>query len=390
MPGPRHGSLLLLTAAVLVAGCGDGSHVRMSVSPPVSLWDAPVRLAISGLRPHERVAVRANGRAVALVADAAGRVDLAGDASLRVMWLLDPRIPPAGGTRLTLTAAGAQPALTRLRRAAGVRVRLLRPRSEGFYGDFYAPARAQDRPGILVFGGSEGGLSPYPREMAALFASHGYPSLALAYFHEPGLPANLDRIPLEYFASALRWLSRRPGVDAERLVVAGISRGSEAAQLLGIHYPRLVHAVIAMVPDSGSARGITPFTGVVGSAHCLGAAWTAGGKPVPYARFTGPANPFPFHDERIEGPVLLDCGGFDELWASCPMAQVIVSRLLAHRFRHAVTLLYYPRAGHGAGPLLPTPAGLSFLDGATPDANITADANGWPRLLRFLRRLADS
>jgi len=390
MSGPRHRSVPVVIAALLLAGCGGGSRVRMTVSPAVSLWDAPVRLAISGLKPHQRVAVRASGRAVALVADASGRVEVSGAASRRLLWLLEPGVPGGGGTELTITAAGAHVALTRLPRARGVRLLLLRPGRDGFYGDFYAPARARHRPGILVFGGSEGGLSIYPKEMAALFASHGYPSLALAYFHEPGLPANLVRIPLEYFVKALRWLARQPGVDAHDLVADGVSRGSEAAQLLGIHYPRLVRAVIAMVPGSGSACGITPFSGAVGSAHCLGAAWTVGDKPVPYVRFSGPANPYPFHDERIDGPVLLDCGGFDELWLSCPMARVIASRLLAHRFRHRVTLLYYPRAGHGVGPLLPAPPGLTFLDGATADANITADANGWPRLLRFLAAVADS
>ena len=149
-----------------------------------------------------------------------------------------------------------------------------------------------------------------------------------------------------------------------------------------------MHAVIALVPGSGSSCGIAPFTGNIGSVRCLGPAWTYRGHQVPYS-LRGPATPYPFSDERIDGPILLDCGGFDRLWASCPMAQSIVSRLLAHHFRPRVTLLYYPRAGHGVGPLLPSPP-LPFLAGATGAANIAADANGWPRLLSFLRRLADS
>lgn len=383
MSGGRHGSILALTVVAL-AGCGGGSHVRMTVTPAVALMDAPVRLTIAGLAPHARVAVRDGSRSVGLTADASGRIDVAGDASLRLLWLLDPR----GTGRTTLSVPGARATVTRLARSPRVHVSLLRPTSDGLYGDFFSPPPSQARgPGILLFGGSEGGLST--AEDAALYASHGYPTLALAYFAEPGLPADLHDIPLEYFAKALRWLARQPGVDSAKLVVNGISRGSEAAQLVGLHYPQLVHAVIAMVPGSGSSCGIPPFRGSV--VRCIGAAWTFRGKPVPYS-LRGPATPYPFHDERIDGPVFLDCGGHDSLWASCPMAQAIVERLERHRFRHRVVFLDYPRAGHGVGELLPYPRGpLSpVTDGFGADSNLIADADGRPRLLRFLQEVADS
>ncbi len=386
MPRTGHGFILALICVALVAGCGGGRHVRLSVTPAAALMDAPVHLTVAGLASHEHVAVRDGKRSVELAADAAGRIDVTGTASLRLLWLLDPR----GAGRMTLDVLGTHTTITRLARSPNLRMRLLRPKADGFYGDFFAPPQAREKPGILLFGGSEGGLSTTAE--AALYASHGYPTLALAYFGEQGLPPNLHRIPLEYFATALRWLARQPGVDPAKLVVDGISRGSEAAQLLGMDYPQLVHAVIAMVPDNGSVCGITPFTGKVGSAHCVGAAWTFDGKAVPYARFAGPANPYPFHDERINGPVFLDCGGFDELWLSCPMAQAIASRLLARHFSHRMTFLDYPQAGHGVGSLLPYPPGRlsAALEGFNADSNPIADANGRPRLLRFLRALADS
>ena len=380
MPGSGHGSVLALICVALVAGCGGGAHVRVSVTPAVSLMDAPVRLTVTGLAPREHVAVRAGARSVALRAGAAGRIVVAGDASLRLLWLLHP----TGFGRTTISVGGARTAITRLRRAPGVRMRRLRG---AVHGDFFAPPpTSAGRPGILVFGGSEGGLSSYIVELAGLYASHGYPALAIAYFDEPGLPRDLHDVPIEYFASALRLLAHEPGVDPAKLVVEGISRGSEAAQLVGIHYPGLVHAVIAMVPGSGSSCGIPAFKGL--HVRCIGPAWTFRGRAVPYS-LLGPATPYPFPDERIDGPILLDCGQFDRLWGSCPMAQAIVARLQRHHFRHRVTLLYYARAGHGVGPLLPTPA-ASFLVGASDDANIVAAANGWPKLLRFLQGVADS
>jgi hypothetical protein len=379
MPRARHGSILALICVALVAACGGGHRVSMTVEPRVSLWDAPVQVTIAGLAPHARVTVHADGGRAGLVANGSGRVDVLGRASLRLLWSLEP-----GPGRLTLTVPGARATIVRLARAPGVREVDVR---SPFYGDFFArPRTSVKRPGILLFGGSEGGLRT--TELAELYASHGYPTLDLAYFAEPGLPRNLVRIPIEYFATALRWLALQPGVDPQRLAVEGISRGSEAAQLVGILYPSLVHAVMAMVPGNGSSCGIHRFTGS-NRVACLGPAWTFRGRPIPYS-LREPNTPYPFADERIDGPILLDCGGHDELWRSCPMARSIVGRLLTHHFRHAVTLLYYPRGGHGIGPLLPLPGEPSDLEGFAPESNVIADANGWPRLLRFLHRFADS
>src|ERR1039458_4212970 len=88
---------------------------------------------------------------------------------------------------------------------------------------------------------SRSNTSPGPCARWALVPTNAYPALGVAYSAEPGLPQTLSRIPLEYFAGALRWLARQPGVDPARIAVLGVSRGSEAAQLPGVYYPNLVH-----------------------------------------------------------------------------------------------------------------------------------------------------
>src|SRR5690348_7201065 len=72
---------------------------------------------------------------------------------------------------------------------------------------------------------------------------------ALAYFRAPGLRQTMTDIPLEYFRHALIWLARQPEVDAKHIVIDGGSRGTQAALLLAVHFPGLVHGVIAISPS---------------------------------------------------------------------------------------------------------------------------------------------
>jgi pimeloyl-ACP methyl ester carboxylesterase len=193
----------------------------------------------------------------------------------------------------------------------------------GFYGQFWAPPPGTPRhAGVLEFGGSEGGL--HGQLIGAALASAGYGTLDLAYFGEPGLPATLKDIPLEYFARALRWLDRQPEVLKGQAYVLGGSRGSEAALLLGAHYPKAVHGVIASSPSDVSF-GSYPRAG--------SAAWPLHGRAVPYTS-ASPSPNVPADDpsaaipvQGIRGPVFLDCGTDDQVWTSCAYALRIENHL---------------------------------------------------------------
>ncbi|MDQ7958053.1 MAG: acyl-CoA thioester hydrolase/BAAT C-terminal domain-containing protein [Pseudomonadota bacterium] len=247
--------------------------------------------------------------------------------------------------------------------------------------------------------------------MAALLSARGYTTLALAYFAMPGLPATLDRIPLEYFGSALQWFAGQPSVQAERLGVVGASRGGELALLLGASF-RQLRCVVAYVP-SGVTWGAYPSSG-----H---SAWTLADQELAHAApdeaqweaavAAGRAGPeehgwyrFALQQsavreqasirvEQIQGPVPLISGMDDGLWPSTELADLAVQRAWREKFAHRMDHLAYPEAGHGIGwPGGPTtvtrfthPVSVEALDcGGTPAGNARARRDSWARALDFL------
>jgi hypothetical protein len=299
--------IALLVAAPGLAGCtrgGDHDSVQasMSVSPQTALVDQPVTVSVGGLPAGARTTITAKAMdadgttwsaTAQFEATPAGEVSL-GQPSLggsysgvNPMGLFTLMVPPGSapavflhpeaGYDVTLQAiVGDRVAADATARrqgpaAAGVVEKELRPASGGIYDNVYLPKdTAVRRPAVLVFGGSDGGLTT--SFAAALLAAHGYPSLALAYFKAPGLPEDLNNIPLEYFTRALRVLRAQPGVDPRHVPVSGVLRGSEAALLLGAYFPRLVYCVIAGVPSSVVNPG-WPDTSQP--------AWRLGGRPLP-------------------------------------------------------------------------------------------------------------
>jgi acetyl esterase/lipase len=297
----------------------------------------------------------------------------------------------------------------------------LRVEERGLVGVFVAPPTPGPHPALIAFGGSEGGLFTGQVE-AQYYASLGYACLGLAYFGAPGLPANLEEIPLEYFGTAIDWLKGRPEVDPARIGVKGASRGGELALLLGATFPEL-KAVVAMVP-SGLVWG-----GISSTSTTDIAAWTYGGRDLPFMPSSG-SGPTAVVDaagrtayeerpafladiagappaareaatipvERTQGAVLMIGGADDQLWPSCPLAQIALDRLSAagHTAAHGDRLVCYPGAGHFIStPNLPTVGAdeyyLSDLDawlmlGGTPQAIAHAARESDQEIRAFLAR----
>jgi hypothetical protein len=265
--------------------------------------------------------------------------------------------------------------------------------SAGLVAKLYLPAGEGPHPGVLVLGGSGGGIG-WQEDTAAVLAEHGFAALALAHFGMEGLPDGLELIPLEYFAKALAALAAEPAVDAARLGVVGVSKGGEAALLLASRTPE-IRAVVAFVPSSHVFQSIAdgwPRT----------SSWSDGGEPVPfvpYARveFSNLAELYAasleqagelaaaaaIPVEEIQGPVLLLSGEADTLWPSAAMSEAVVKRLEGNAFSHEVVHVAYPDAGHGISNIRD---GVAERLGGTEEGNRKAQLDARERMLAFLTR----
>jgi dipeptidyl aminopeptidase/acylaminoacyl peptidase len=256
---------------------------HIEITPRTPLVDECVRVRLLGFAPHTRVTIRAqsfDGRGgqyqshATFLTNDQGVVDVSAQQPLsgsyegvdamglvwsRVLCPADADVPDASRTKaqspplyFTAEVEGKVVASTTLERAfAAPEVTKIDVRDGEVVGTFFLPARPGSHPGCLVVGGSSGGM---PSDTAALLASHGYPTLALAYFAYAHLPKALVNIPLEYFATALRWMQAQETVRSEHLAVLGWSRGGELALLLGATFPQIT-AVVVTSQQGGAFSG---------------------------------------------------------------------------------------------------------------------------------------
>lgn len=348
------------------------------------LIDEVVPIVVSGLAPGSAVTFQLRGpdveSSVEYHADANGVVDLAKtDDPMEIFWSArrTTHRDPSDRWDLTAVVGGKTVATTSvMRRLVAADVKVTPVHERGLVGELYVPPGEGRHPAVLVVTGSGGGIPPAAGQAGGL-ASRGYVVLALAYFGTRGLPSSLSYIPLEYFATALDWLSAQPAVDPERIGILGISRGAELALLLASSIPRL-HAVVAYMPSS-----------VVISGCCSGRgepAWTVGGRPVAYRAA--------IRVEQINGAVLLISGKEDEVWPSDGSSVEIMDRLRRNHFAHAFQHLSYDHAGHGIGRPYESTVDVNNVRhpltgrlmrlGGTPAGTARARADSWPKVLAFL------
>ena len=270
-------------------------------------------------------------------------------------------------------------------------------------GNFYPARGASNGPGILLIGGSEGGLGSDMTRLARALQADGFSVLHQSYWRAPGQPERLEGIRLETFQRGLAWLRARPEVDPSRLAMMGWSRGSEATQLLAAR-DGSIKAVVLGMPGSAVWPGFTweePWAQ-------FGSPWTWQGEEFAFLDMSGvqlfgrdmdevnrdlvalqeAQSDAVIPVEDVGVPVLMICGEADSVWASCPMARRIEERAAAEG-KEDVRLLAYPDAGHyGYGaPVSEDDAAFENLSrlGGSNEGTAEALHEGYREIVRFLR-----
>jgi len=447
-------TVLILVVSLVAAGCiATPQAPALSVTPPVVLSGDPVTIAVTGVAPGEKVRIEAvqpvrNGtlRSYAVfAADGNGRVLPDSMAPLEgtytgvdpqgLFWSLAPgpgehpdvfsrTIAPSFITISARTESGMNLSQVLERRLMGDGVSRVPVDESGVHGTLFLPAGSEPRPALIYLGGSEGGVN---EGIAAIFASKGYVTLALAYFGVPGLPQDLAGIPVETVGDAVRFLNRHPRVMKGRIGVYGASKGAELALLAATRYPE-IRAVVANSPSHVVFQGISMD-------WCTGphSSWSEHGSDLPYVPFIWygdddpilvsmgeaatngtPWGTLPMYEralsdetavrnatipvERINGPVLLLSAGKDTVWPSSRMSAAIMARLAEFRHPFPDMRLDYPESGH----MIRTPWQSTMLNriylpggmiedlGGIPPENAKAAADSWPKVQHFLREALGS
>ncbi|OGD27494.1 MAG: hypothetical protein A2028_01380 [Candidatus Aminicenantes bacterium RBG_19FT_COMBO_59_29] len=457
----QFGSRTVFWTLVVVLGCepawsassAGATELKIVAAPSVALYGEPFSWKVTGLRAGERVTVKAvskDGRKISweaetvFEADASGAVDVGRQAPVSgsyaeadifgLLWSMKPmnstsKKPIAYGNDgvngwtvdLTATNSAGTTATSRFRCVyqrpgeALVRVPL---EQDGLRGFLYYPAQGGPFPGVIILGGSEGGLF---EGWARAFAANGFAALTLAWFAYPSLPDELVEIPLEYFDRAAAWMKAQPKVKAGGLGLMGGSKGGEAA-LLAASRNSDFRAVVAMTPAAHMWEGHTMQ--FFSPDYKPMSSWSLGGRPLPYIPFKvtpeekeleqkgelasfvkffrnglAQADPATVEKaaipvEKIRGPILLVSGTDDQIWPAEQFCAIIVARLKKTGVPFEIKHISNEKGGHSSClPFLITANRGMLIDGDPSGGSPQADARGgyrsWAETIAFLHRHLD-
>ena len=431
---------IFFLALLIVPVMGKLWSQTISITPENILLDNRFSIKLSGLKPGEPVIIRARitdsshrqwQSFAGFYADAGGSVDLDKQSPVNgsyngingmglVQFMTLPAIDLNRGRflfnrtdslpiKFTVEAAGKIVAEKEvLLNFHDQSTSVITINTDGLKASLFMPGGNEPATGIIVLGGSEGGLSG--EDIAAVLSSHGYAAMALAYFGLEGLPSSLEEIPIEYFKKAIDQLMNSPRVKKNGIILFGTSKGAEAALIIASIYKEVM-AVVAYAPSN-----------VAWSCICNTAersSWSYKGKSIPYIPLSSdptykPAQGFPIRPsvnylyrynrdnvttaasqiavEKIKGPVMVISGKDDGIWPSDKMANEIMLRLKKHKHPYKDVHLSYPMAGHLIGKLY-LPSGSTLVGngrletGGTVVANANAQAKAWPLVLDFLKNI---
>ncbi|UKK84684.1 dienelactone hydrolase [Sphingopyxis sp. BSN-002] len=278
----------------------------------------------------------------------------------------------------------------------------------------YRLAGEQRRPVLIILPGAEGGDGAGKR-FGPILARLGYAAVSLPYYSPnwgsygpppefTDLPGSFIDIRVDQLAALRAELAKMPGADTDRIGLFAGSKGSEFALIAASHYP-WISAVVAYAPSDLVWEGWGLETV---EAEGTRSSFSFDGKPLPFMPYRGFVEGLQLGDkadlraihengradhpdrekaaripvEQYRGRLMLVAGDRDQLWNSGRMARnIAASRKAAGLETEA---LLYPDAGHDLGGASAEPRD-DPRGGGTPEANATARADAWPKVVAFLQ-----
>ncbi|MEK4130099.1 acyl-CoA thioesterase/bile acid-CoA:amino acid N-acyltransferase family protein [Solibacillus sp. FSL W8-0474] len=419
---------------------GSGKFPSIKVNKVISMIDSSIDIRIIDLNPHQEIEIRAKrisygikqyylGSYAKFRANAEGMVNLAeqeplsgtysGVDGMGLFWSLEVMgeiydigpneinhpLSPQTVTLTLLIDNKVVDEITITRQWQAEHITRKPVREDGLVGTFFYEENTNPKLGIIVLGGSEGGIYEYP---ATLLAAHGYSVLALAYFGVENLPVNCVNIPLEYIEIAINWMKNQDKVANGWLGIHGTSKGAELALLSASLFSE-IRSVVALNGFAVAFSGIVPWS----DKDELPPAWLYNNEPLPYL---SPKNPIdvalkcmkmwnerkgnPFGEwyaalasnpvevkkaeipvEKINGSILLITGKEDDV-DTTGLSKIAIDRLKKFNCTNEYEHIVYPGAGHSIG--IPNII-QSYNQGNKYDTN-NASKDSWLKTIDFYKQ----
>eukprot|EP00795_Rhopilema_esculentum_P012914 gene12914-3669_t len=211
-------------------------------------------------------------------------------------------------------------------------------------GTLFVPKGSRKLPGVIDMFGSHGDLI---ESRAAILASHGFVTFALAYFGYKDLPKSPNNFDLEYFIEAVKWFASHDRVNSSGIGYIGVSTGGQIALQIGAECP-LVRAVVAISTSDimviplrykGEIRGLV---GGFKPEHCH---MNEKNEVVSIDFNSVELRNIEIPVEKVEGKIMLVTVDDD----MCPNSSDCARRMqrgLNEHGRESATILHYPGTGH--------------------------------------------
>uniref|UniRef100_A0A8D0R1L2 Acyl-coenzyme A thioesterase 4 n=1 Tax=Sus scrofa TaxID=9823 RepID=A0A8D0R1L2_PIG len=426
------GSACLFMVRVPTRLCVPGMAATVTLEPAGSCcWDEPVRIAVRGLAPGQRVTLRSSLRDekgalfrahARYCSDANGQLDLArapalggsfvGLEPMGLFWALEPEKPLWRFVKRDVQTPfavelevfdGHEPEAERLLGRAVHERDFLPPgvrrepvRAGRVRATLFLPPGPGPFPGIIDIFGMGGGLLEY---RASLLAGHGFATLALAYYDFEDLPKKFDAIHLDYFEEALCYMLQHTQVKGPGIGLLGISLGADICLSMA-SFLKNISATVS-INGSGFSENKPIYykeTSIPPLGHDLRRMKVAFSGLLDIVDIRndivgGYENPCMIPIEKAQGPILFIVGQDDHNWRSELYAQIASERLQAHG-KGKAQIISYPGTGHYIEPpYFPMcPASLHrLLDkpviwGGEPRAHSKAQIDAWKQILTFFSK----